>query len=74
MARSVKLPYSTTPEALGVIAQWRQLESVVIRLAYNRVRDGWEDKPLLDFLREIPKGRFDSWLTLSALKKGQGAA
>ena len=40
MVRTVKLPYATVPQAAEIIAQWRKAQSVVIRTAYNRVREG----------------------------------
>jgi len=69
MVRTVKLSYTTVPQAIEVIAQWRKAQSVVIRSAYNRVREGKKDKEILDLLRAMPQGRLDSWLTLSALKR-----
>lgn len=71
MVRTVKLSYTTVPHALEVIAQWRKAQSVVIRTAYNRVREGKTDKDILDLLRDMPQGRLDSWLTLSALKRAR---
>ena len=69
MVRTVKLSYTTVPQAIEVITQWRKAQSVVIRTAYNRVREGKKDKEILDLLRVMPQGRLDSWLTLSALKR-----
>ena len=67
MVRTVKLSYMTVPQAIEIIAQWRKAQSVVIRTAYNRVREGKKDKEILDLLRTMPQGKLDSWLTLSAL-------
>ncbi len=47
----------------------KEAQSVVIRTAYNRVREGKKDKEILALLRAMPQGRLDSWLTLSALKR-----
>jgi IS605 OrfB family transposase len=69
MVRTVKLSYTTVPQAIEVITQWRKAQSVVIRTAYNRVREGKKDKEILALLRAMPQGRLDSWLTLSALKR-----
>ena len=69
MVRTVKLSYTTVPQAIEVITQWRKAQSVVIRTAYNRVREGKKDKEILGLLRAMPQGRLDSWLTLSALKR-----
>ena len=71
MVRTVKLSYMTVPQAIETIAQWRKAQSVVIRTAYNRVREGKKDKEILDLLRVIPQGKLDSWLTLSALKRAR---
>ena len=71
MVRTVKLPYATVPQAAEIIAQWRKAQSVVIRTAYNRVREGKKDKEILEQLRAMPQGRLDSWLTLSALKRAR---
>ncbi|MGO8929557.1 MAG: hypothetical protein ACLQU3_22045 [Limisphaerales bacterium] len=57
------------PQAIEVITQWRKAQSVVIRTAYNRVREGKKDREVLALLRAMPQGRLDSWLTLSALKR-----
>ncbi len=51
MPRTVKLSYQTSPEAQAVIAEWRRVGSRIIRVAYNRVRDEWADKTILDSLR-----------------------
>ena len=69
MVRTVKLTYTTVPQAAEIIAQWRKAQSAVIRTAYNRIREGRKDKEILDSLRTLPQGRLDSWLTLSALKR-----
>ena len=71
MVRTIKLHYTTTPEAAELIAQWRKAQSVVIRVAYNKVRQGWKDKEVLRRLRLLKQGRLDSWLTLSALKRSK---
>ena len=71
MVRTVKLSYTTVPQAVEIIAQWRKAQSVVIRTAYNRVREGKKDKEILDLLRAMPQGKLDSWLTLSALKRAR---
>ncbi len=71
MVRTVKLSYTTVPQAVEIIAQWRKAQSVVIRTAYNRVREGKKDKEILDLLRVMPQGKLDSWLTLSALKRAR---
>jgi IS605 OrfB family transposase len=71
MVRTVKLSYTTVPQAVEIIAQWRKAQSVVIRTAYNRVREGRKDKEILDLLRTMPQGKLDSWLTLSALKRAR---
>ncbi len=71
MVRTVKLSYTTVPQAIEIIARWRKAQSVVIRTAYNRVREGKKDKDILDLLRTMPQGRMDSWLTLSALKRSK---
>jgi hypothetical protein len=71
MVRTVKLSYTTVPQAIEIIAQWRKAQSVVIRTAYNRVREGKKDKEILDLLRTMPQGKLDSWLTLSALKRAR---
>lgn len=71
MVRTVKLAYTTVPEAAEIIAQWRKAQSVVIRTAYNRVREGKKEKEILDSLRATPQGRLDSWLTLSAVKRAR---
>ena len=71
MVRTIKLSYTTTPQAAEVVAGWRKAQSVVIRTAYNRVREGQKDKEILDELREIPQGSLDSWLTLSGLKRAK---
>ena len=58
MVRTVKLSYTTVPQAVEIIAQWRKAQSVVIRTAYNRVREGKKDKEILDLLRcLIEEGR-----------------
>ena len=69
MVRTLKLSYTTVPHASEVITQWRKAQSVVIRTAYNRLREGKNDKEILDLLRAMPQGRLDSWLTLSALRR-----
>ena len=51
MVRTVKLSYTTAPPAIEIITQWRKAQSVVIRTAYNRVREGKKDKEILDLLR-----------------------
>ena len=56
MVRTVKLSYTTVPQAIEIIAQWRKAQSVVIRTAYNRVREGKKDKEILDLLRTMPQG------------------
>ena len=61
MVRTVKLSYTTVPQAIEVITQWRKAQSVVIRTAYNRVREGKKDKEILALLRAMPQGRLDSW-------------
>lgn len=71
MVRTIKLAYKTVPQAIGIIAQWRQAQSVVIRTSYNRVCDGLKDKDLLIQLRSMPQGKLDSWLTLSAIKRAR---
>ena len=71
MIRTVKLSYAAAPQASEIIAQWRKAQSVVIRTAYNRVREGKKDKEILDLLRTMPQGKLDSWLTLSALKRAR---
>ena len=71
MVRTVKLSYTTTAQAAELIAHWRKVQSVVTRTAYNRVREGLKDKEILLQLRAIPQGRFDSWLTLSSLKRAR---
>ena len=71
MVRTIKLSYTTTPQAAEVIAQWRKAQSVVTRIAYNRIREGKKDKEILDLLRAMPQGRLDSWLTLSSLKRAK---
>ena len=71
MVRTVKLSYTTVPQAVEIIAQWRKAQSVVIRTAYNRVREGRKDREILDLLRTMPQGKLDSWLTLSALKRAR---
>jgi IS605 OrfB family transposase len=71
MVRTVKLSYATVPQAIEVIAQWRKAQSVVIRTAYNRVREGKKDKEILDRLRTMPQGSLDAWLTLSALRRAR---
>jgi hypothetical protein len=71
MVRAIKLSYTTTPQAAEVIAQWRKAQSVVTRIAYNRIREGKKDKEILDLLRAMPQGRLDSWLTLSSLKRAK---
>ena len=54
MVRTVKLSFTTVPQAIEIIAQWRKAQSVVIRTSYNRVRDGKKDKEILDLLRTMP--------------------
>jgi len=71
MVRTVKLSYTTVPQAVEIIAQGRKAQSVVIRTAYNRVREGKKDKEILDLLRVMPQGKLDAWLTLSALKRAR---
>ena len=71
MVRTVKLSYTTVPQAIEIIAQWRKAQSVVIRTAYNRVQEGKKDREILDLLRTMPQGKLDSWLTLSALKRAR---
>src|ERR1035438_1447298 len=71
MVRTVKLSYTTVPQAVEIIAQWRKAQSVVTRTAYNRVREGKKDKEILDLLRVMPQGKLDSWLTSSALKRAR---
>ena len=71
MVRTIKLSYTTVPQAIEIIAQWRKAQSVVIRTAYNRVREGKKDKEILDLLRTMPQGKLDSWLTLSGLKRSR---
>ncbi len=71
MVRTIKLSYTTTPQAAEIIAQWRKAQSVVTRMAYNRIREGKKDKEILDLLRAMPQGRLDSWLTLSSLKRAK---
>ena len=71
MVRTIKLSYTAAPQASEIIAQWRKAQSVVIRTAYNRVREGKKDKEILDLLRTMPQGKLDSWLTLSALKRAR---
>jgi len=71
MIRTIKLPYATMPQAAELIAQWRRAQSVVSRVAYNRVREGKTDKEILDLLRALPQGRLDSWLTGSALRRAK---
>ena len=71
MVRTVKLSYTTVPQAIEVISQWRKAQSVVIRTAYNRVREGKKDKEILDRLRTMPQGSLDAWLTLSALRRAR---
>ena len=71
MVRTVKLSYTTVPQAIEITAQWRKAQSVVIRTAYNRVREGKKDKEILDLLRVMQQGKLDSWLTLSALKRAR---
>jgi IS605 OrfB family transposase len=71
MVRTVKLSYTTVPQAIEIIAQWRKAQSVVIRTAYNRMRECKQDKEILDLLRIMPQGKLDSWLTLSALKRSR---
>jgi hypothetical protein len=73
MIRTVKLSYTTVPQAVEIIAQWRKAQSVVIRTAYNRVREGKKDKEILDLLRVMPQGKLDSWLTLSSAIAGSGS-
>jgi IS605 OrfB family transposase len=69
--RTIKLSYEATPEAQALVAHWRKAQSVVIRYAYNRLLEGQKDKDILGSLRDMPQGRLDSWLTLSALKKAK---
>src|SRR5208282_6015161 len=71
MVRTIKLSYTTTAQAAEIIAQWRKAQSVVTRTAYNRVREGKKDREILDLLRATPRGRLDSWLTLSSLKRAK---
>jgi IS605 OrfB family transposase len=71
MIRTIKLPYGTVPQAAELIARWRKAQSVVVRIAYNQLREGKTDKEILGLLRTRPQGRLDSWLTLSALKKAK---
>jgi hypothetical protein len=74
MIRTIKLEYGASPEAAAFIHSWRQAQSMVVRTAYNRVREGRADKEILDELRKRPQGKLDSWLTLSALKREIGRA
>jgi len=39
------------PQAIEIVAQWRKAQSVVIRTAYNRVRESKKDTEILDLLR-----------------------
>jgi len=71
MVRTVKLTYTTSSQASEIIARWRRAQSVVIRIAYNRVLEGKKDKDILAALRQLPQGKLDSWLTLSSLKRAR---
>ena len=71
MVRTVKLSYTTRAQAVALIAHWRKVQSVVTRTAYNRVKEGLKDKDILVQLRAMPQGKFDSWLTLSSLKRAR---
>ena len=67
---TLKIPYKTTEENSLIIKDLRRQYSCVVRYAYNRVKEGLNQKEIRILVKELKHIELGSWISQCAIMEG----